>query len=150
MSTRSRIGILNDDTSITSVYVHWDGLPVYRAPILAHHYNTTEKVKALLKLGDLSVLGKHIGKAQNFEHRNKEEDWCLAYGRDRGEAGTQARKHGSTATFQRALDSCDAVWAYLFLPNHPGGAIWVVAKNPGRAAGFDWQPVATTPEVVAA
>lgn len=50
MSTRSRIGILNADGSIDSIYCHCDGYLSYNGDILMHHYDTEDKVRALLKL----------------------------------------------------------------------------------------------------
>ena len=42
-----------------------------------------DKVNALMKLGDLSVLGEEIGEQHDFNKPVK--GWCRAYGRDRGE-----------------------------------------------------------------
>lgn len=60
MTTKSRIGIMNEDTTITSVYCHWDGYPSYNGRILYENYNTEEKIRELLSYGDLSSLGEDI------------------------------------------------------------------------------------------
>jgi hypothetical protein len=57
MSTRSRIGILNDDRSVTSIYCHFDGYPSGVGAILVAHYHDTVKVRELISLGDISSLG---------------------------------------------------------------------------------------------
>ena len=54
MATRSRIGIQLQDDSILSVYHHWDGYPTWLGRILNTHYNTKEKVSALIDGGDMS------------------------------------------------------------------------------------------------
>ena len=55
MATRSRIGIELKDGSILSAYHHWDGYPSWLGRILNTHYNTKEKVSALIDGGDMSV-----------------------------------------------------------------------------------------------
>lgn len=87
MATRSLIGKLNSDNTVNYIYCHWDGYPSHNGAILQEHYNTLEKVDALLALGDLSSLGKEIGEKHDFDfHFGKpNEDWCTAYGRDREE-----------------------------------------------------------------
>ena len=54
MATRSRIGIELKDGSILSAYHHWDGYPQWLGRILQTHYNTKEKVSALIDGGDMS------------------------------------------------------------------------------------------------
>lgn len=51
MGTRSRIGILESNVSVTSIYCHWDGYVEHHGPILRDHYATVEKVRALIALG---------------------------------------------------------------------------------------------------
>lgn len=64
MGTRSRIGIVNQDASITSIYVHWDGGYWHVGPTLVEHYQDPVKIRALLAEGDASSLGAEIG----FKH----------------------------------------------------------------------------------
>ena len=85
MSTRSNIGIRNADGTIKYIYCHFDGYPEHNGKILTENYTNINRVNELLKLGDLSVLGKFIGEKQDFDNRVR--DYCLAYGRDRGETG---------------------------------------------------------------
>ena len=73
MATRSRIGIVNADRSVTSVYVHWDGSPDTRMPILEGHYNTPQKIDELLANGDISALENTIADTQ-FYHRDRGEE----------------------------------------------------------------------------
>lgn len=89
MATRSHIGLRNLDGTVDYIYCHWDGYPEHNGKILTEHYQTVDKVKQLLDLGSLSVLAEEIGEKQDFNDRSTQRDnWCLAYGRDRGELNT--------------------------------------------------------------
>ena len=90
MATRSLIGKLNSDGTVTSIYCHWDGYPSNNGVLLQEYWNTPFKVDQLLALGDLSSLGKEIGKQQDF-NGSRNIDWCLSYRRDRGEKQVDAR-----------------------------------------------------------
>lgn len=89
MATRSYIGIRNLDTSVDYIYCHYDGYPEHNGEILTEHYSNVSRVRSLLELGDLSVLGKFFGEKQDFDKRVV--DTCLAYGRDRNEPNTSAK-----------------------------------------------------------
>jgi len=54
MATRARISYELSDGSILSAYHHWDGYPSWLGRILETHYNTKEKVSALIDGGDMS------------------------------------------------------------------------------------------------
>ena len=90
MATRSLIGKLNSDGTVTSIYCHWDGYPSHNGVLLQEYWNTPYKVDQLLALGDLSSLGKEIGEQQDF-NGSRNRDWCMAYGRDRNQSNTGAR-----------------------------------------------------------
>jgi hypothetical protein len=82
------IGIQQEDGKIKAIYCHYDGYPEGVGQTLANYYQTTDKVEALLNLGDLSVLRQELGEKQDFnDYKNHDENWCLAYGRDRGSCG---------------------------------------------------------------
>ena len=110
MATRSNIGILNPDGTVDYIYCHFDGYLEHNGQILQEHYNTENRVKQLLALGDLSVLGEIIGEKQDFNNRTKGS--CLAYGRDRGETGVEARKCSYVDYTKEDLES----YVYLFTP----------------------------------
>jgi len=88
MATRSLIGKLNSDNTVNYIYCHWDGYPSHNGAILQEHYNTPEKVDALLALGDLSSLGNELGEKHDFDSKPN-KNWCTAYGRDRGEDNSE-------------------------------------------------------------
>ena len=88
MSTRSFIGILNENQTVDFIYCHFDGYLEHNGKILKEHWNTEGKIRELLKLGDLQSLGteigeKHDGNARaSYEQKEKTKNWCCAYGRD--------------------------------------------------------------------
>lgn len=90
MGTRSLIGIEIDaggppgsKKEIEYIYCHWDGYPSNNGKILLEHYQDADKILELMDLGDISSLRPEIGERQDFNNPHK--DWCVSYGRDRGE-----------------------------------------------------------------
>lgn len=88
MGTRSSIAIENEDGSVTSVYCHWDGYLSHNGVILLEAFSDRKKLANLLKKGDISSLGRKIGKKHTFDERP--EDTCTFYRRDRGERNVKA------------------------------------------------------------
>lgn len=114
MSTRSRIGVVNKKTGeIKSIYCHFDGYPEGVGKTLKKYWKDTEKIEKLMKLGGLSCLGKEIGKKQDFD-RPTNEDWCLAYGRDRGEKNVKAEKSKNLKDFADLAKESWADYTYLW------------------------------------
>ena len=108
MATRSTIGILNEDKTVTAIYCHFDGYLSGVGEILFNHYDNEERIRELLSLGSISILGKHIEPLSDFEKTTKfagfkngesvynitygkhsfdnaHDDTTLAYTRDRGD-----------------------------------------------------------------
>jgi len=120
MGTRSAIGLL-EDGKIKAVYCHWDGYVDHNGRILEESYRDVDKVKQLLALGDLSVLGNAIGE----KHRLSEEPGsCSFYGRDRDEDGCDPKY------FDTAKEMCD--WyddsEYFYLMKN---GVWFVNEGNG-------------------
>ena len=94
MSTRSYICKENEDGTYTGVYCHSDGYPEHNGAILIDHYNSRDKVEALIKLGNLSYLQPKIEPDSNMPHSfdfdARQEGVTVAYGRDRGETEQEA------------------------------------------------------------
>ena len=61
MGTRSRIGIELADSSILSVYSHYDGYPAFNGRVLRDNYDTVEKVKELIDGGNMSCTWTNAG-----------------------------------------------------------------------------------------
>lgn len=89
MSTRSYICIEENDGTYKGIYCHSDGYLTYNGAMLIDHYNTRERVNALISLGNLSSLGISINPNPYSEHSfdNRQENVCVFYARDRGEKG---------------------------------------------------------------
>lgn len=118
MATHCRIGIKNEDGSVTSIYCHNDGDP--NGPVgyaLKMYYDTDEKVRKLLELGDLSALGEEpIEDPEGWDKFCLKEaplppDMCTTY-KSRGD-NRPAMHHESVDAYIKdaAVDSCD--YAYL-------------------------------------
>lgn len=142
MGTRSRIGILNEDASIISIYCHWDGYPAHHGPILLQHYDSEDKTRALMALGDLSSLGGELGEKHKFEDR-RQRNWCTAYLRDRNDKGCEARTSINHNAFYALAHDCDA--EYLYVLGTPMGMpepCWWVCKAPSHLRNEHyWKPL---------
>ena len=115
MGTRSNIGIVNDNGSVTGIYVHWDGYPEHNGKLLLNHYTNSEKINQLMSLGNLSYLAENIysdKKAHSF--RNPVDGVCVAYGRDRGETGTNSWIFDNISEFEEFAGNCCVDYQYLF------------------------------------
>jgi hypothetical protein len=136
MATRSNIGILNSDGTVDYIYCHFDGYVGHNGAILNEHYTTESKIHRLMELGNLSVLGEDIGEKQDFENRVK--GTCLAYGRDRGETGVEARKCSYVDYTKEYFEE----YVYLFTP----GKGWEV-RSYGASYWADLNKALETTEI---
>jgi hypothetical protein len=125
MGTRSRIGMMNEDGSITSVYCHWDGYPSHNGVILLENYQDPEKIKMLISLGDLSSLEKKLIPEGNVVHSFEDpaDGVCVFYGRDRKENGTSCGVSANMKEFIEMADWCD--YCYIF----EAGVWFVIAMH---------------------
>jgi len=136
MATRSNIGILNSDGPVDYIYCHFDGYVEHNGKILNEHYTTENKIHRLMELGDLSVLGPEIGEQQDFNDHVK--GTCLAYGRDRGEDGVEARKCSYVDYTKEYFEE----YVYLFTP----GKGWEV-RSYGASYWADLSKALETTEI---
>lgn len=74
MSTRCRIGMLNEDKSVTSVACHWDGMPDVAGETLYRSWDESGKVESLVEGGDISELGD--GLDETSYHLNEGDEGC--------------------------------------------------------------------------
>jgi hypothetical protein len=107
MSTRSRIGVLNENGSIESVYCHSDGYPEGVGETLTSNYNSEEKAREIISLGDLSFLGDDLTSGNT-----------AAYGRDRGEDDVGSKKSRTEKGFITLTSETGGEYAYLFTAGH--------------------------------
>jgi hypothetical protein len=80
MSTRASIFEKTEDGGYRGIYLHWDGYPSHAGEILKNHYDTPEKVSALIDLGDLSSIGSSLGP----KSPEAGKDPCVSYHREFG------------------------------------------------------------------
>jgi len=115
MATRSNIGIVNDDSSVTGIYCHWDGYPENNGKLLLNHYTNSERINGLMSLGSLSYLAENLysdKKAHSF--RNPVDGVCVAYGRDRGEKNADSKSFTNISEFEKYANRTTADYQYLF------------------------------------
>jgi hypothetical protein len=121
MATRSNIGIVNLDKSITGIYCHWDGYPEYVGKMLLNHYNNDDIVNGLMDLGNLSILSESLHSttginlySTNNRHtfNNPQDGVCVAYGRDRGDTGSDSRTFEDLGEYENFGSGVD--YQYLF------------------------------------
>lgn len=60
MGTRSRIGMVQEDGTVKSVYCQWDGSPKHNGIILKECFTDVNRVKELIALGDLYNLRPNL------------------------------------------------------------------------------------------
>lgn len=132
MATRSRIGILNTDGTVTSIYCHWDGYPSHNGRILRESYTNEARVRALLAPGNLSSLQKYIGTKHDFDARLGHE--CTYYGRDRGDTGVMAK----TTDFETFVGDLAEEYQYLFDPKTETWACYAGSGGDAILTEADW------------
>jgi hypothetical protein len=113
MSTHSAIVEKTSTGQYRGIYCHWDGYPDGVGATLKEHYTDPNKVSALIDLGDISSLGENVAPSGKFDHSygNPEEGVTVAYGRDRGEEGTETKVG---ATLEEVVHQIDGEYIYLF------------------------------------
>ena len=94
MSTRSYIAKEMPNGKYKTIYCHCNGGVDINGMILNDLYNKEKKVDELLSLGNLSYLGLVTKPNKKKEHdfENRQDYVCVAYGRDRGEKGCEAKE----------------------------------------------------------
>ena len=124
MSTRSRIGILNSDGSVDSIYCHFDGYTSNNGKILVENYTNEAKIRELLSLGDLSSLGEEIGVKHPFDcphlygtpgyqaFKATYGNMCNAYGRDRGETGIESKHSANVESYLTIAEEYNYLFYY--------------------------------------
>ena len=129
MATRSNIAYKTPEGKIRSIYCHWDGYVSNNGRILQENYQEARKIAQLIELGSLSSLGAELGNKQDFDDRSTQKDeWCLFYGRDRGETGVEPRDYNDIPSW---IDDMEE-YAYLW-----NGHEWLVNDHGEREAnGF--------------
>ena len=122
MGTRSAIGYQLPSGSINAVYCHWDGYPKHQVPILIEHYNSLEKVKALIKPGSMSSLrtdhtwvDSEVRDPQPLYHweRGNDGPWCA---RDSDYSDPPITK-ATLKSAKKYWNDCGCEYMYVFIPD---------------------------------
>ena len=103
MATRSFIGKLNKDDSITGIFCYWDGYPEHAGRILIDNYLTEQQVDQLLALGDLSSIAPTLVECESYSSR--------------GEKGVEAKSYKDLQAFYEAGKSVEDICRQLSI-NH--------------------------------
>ena len=121
MATRSTIALEFADGTVQQVYCHWDGYLSNNGVLLQNNYSDPFVLRGLIDLGDVSSLGKVVGTKHDFsrldtqmpedEYERLYGDMTTFYGRDRGEAGTSAKKFADYADYVENF--CHEEYAYI-------------------------------------
>ena len=122
MATRSAIGFVEYDGSVTGIYCHWDGNLESVGQTLVCHYNDIYKALELIELGDISSLGSEIGEKHPFsrfdtvsmtdeEYNNLYGNMTTAYTRDR-DANCPAKDFESAKAFRSHYSDCEYFYLY--------------------------------------
>jgi hypothetical protein len=120
MATRSTIAFELQDGTVQQIYCHNDGYLEHNGRLLDEQWQDPAKILQLIQLGDLSILGRDIGRKQDFSDRNV--GWCLAYGRDRGEQSVEATQFESFDQYTLYADFEE--YNYIFRNGR-----WLVARE---------------------
>jgi len=116
MSTRSHIGIVNEDNTVTYVYCHWDGYPEHNGRILLNHYNNKEIINKLLDNGNISSLGEQIDPSPDKPHTfgKSQDNVCVFYFRERNEMGNEKQTVSSDIEYKMSRNKGWCDYQYLF------------------------------------
>lgn len=139
MSTRSGIGVVMPDGSVSGIYCHSSG-GLERGGVgwmLATFYASPERACELVKLGDCSRLQPGLGQRHQFG--KAPANWSTFYGRDRGEQGRGFRAYRSVGEFVRQRAGFAHV-EFLYALSCGGWRVCEVDAAAGVVG--DWMPLA--------
>jgi hypothetical protein len=92
MSTHCFICLETGKAKYEGIYCQSDGKPEIDGALLTRFYADEKRVRGLLRMGNVSVLGSKIEKVESEEHSifHRQKDVSLFYGRDFGQKGQDA------------------------------------------------------------
>ena len=108
MSTRARIGILNPNGSVDSIYHHWDGYPEWLGKKLVQNHNSLVDASNLMTMGDTSCIETKT----DWDRNELDEPIILTYAM-RGEVSASRHTVSLMQFFRQCVDCC-AEYAYLW------------------------------------
>ena len=127
MGTRSYIARQIGDDQYLTIYCQLDGYPEDTGATLVKHYDTSEKVNALLALGDLYYLREKLSPDPGrHDFSAPQPGVTLAYRRDGDCPGWEA----TIKTFEELYDAAD--WAgieYIYIYDTNGQWLYLPTGN---------------------
>jgi hypothetical protein len=101
MSTNATISYFDEETKkYHSIYSHWDGHLESVGKVLKRSYSSLDKVKELVALGSISILGDRIVPNGDHSFDVPEKGTTVAYHRDRGDEWADVEPY-VTARFKK-------------------------------------------------
>ena len=133
MATRARIGIELTTGKVVSSYCHYDGYPAGLGFNLVENYSDRSKLQQAIELGDASTWAEEIGEKVSFEDREAREFQNIYYGRDRGEANTEAVTFDNIDEFMSEYDMAGEEYAYVLTLD----GLWVMNARYRKMTHWD-------------
>jgi len=132
MQNHSFIGVEMPNGTIEAIYCSKFGQPEALGHMLHTHYNSLLVASQILGLGDLSYLEKKLSPEQGQSHdfENPAVGITVAYKRDKGETGTEAKVFENMNEFLFYCDLFRPINIFLFR-----NGSWFYSENPSKD---DW------------
>ena len=111
MATRSLIGYTQEDGSIVAIYVHNDGHPSTRMPLLEQYWNHKQVVMEGVALGDCSQWLQQMNPIGDHSFEDPQPNVNVYYGRDRDEDDVGPETHTDLPTLLQG--EYDAQYIYI-------------------------------------
>lgn len=137
MATHSLIGLENTDGTIDYIYCHFDGYPSGVGKKLVEYYDNENRIKQLLDLGDISVLGRtpfaDIEAWNRYFDINANDELCRTY-RTRGDTDIDYLSCKSlNAYFIQGVSRVDYIYLY-----RPSEKKWFYVYSDVNCDWSDW------------
>ncbi len=116
MGTKCLIGCINVHKGVKCISCHYDGYVDGVGLVLNDYYQNLRKIKRLLDLGNISVLGKDLYAKKGLKHSymHPVRGVTIAYRRDRGDYHSQAKRLNSLEDFFDYYRKAGYGYAYLY------------------------------------
>ena len=111
MSTHAFIAKKTGTDKYKAIYCQFDGYLFHVGKILAEHYDTTEKVDALLSLGGIQSLGEQTGPAPEGLENGEDEKYTVAFKRDLDDDFWNTEEMTLDELLNNGIDEC---YVYIF------------------------------------
>lgn len=112
MATNASIIRKTETGKFEGIYCHFNGYLAAVGTRLQNHYQDPAKVAALIDLGDISTLGERVEPVGPHTWLNPEKGTTLAYGRDRGEKGTEKQTADTAEQLAEEIGARSEVYVF--------------------------------------